>query len=306
MTAGSALRVPLLGAEAYMSPERLELERVAVLDDAWVPVAPVDTLAEPGAYATVQAGRTPLLVMRGQDGVLRAFVNMCRHRGMALLERCGSTGSAVVCPYHAWRFSTDGTLKVIPQRATQFAGVDPADWGLLPASVGTWDGLVLASAAEGRALRVLQGQVPPPRTGPALREVGAFAVEGAFNWKLLVERSGDVAAVLPDLLLLRRPEGLCSRVVVPVAPDRSRVEVRVWADPGPAADRLVATERAALEQCVAACEGAQRALVSGTPPARDPGNGLVAAFHDRLLSRTTGPRTPRPGTVETRVTEDAR
>jgi Rieske 2Fe-2S family protein len=103
-----------------------------------------DDLAEPGAYVTCEAGTTPLLVLRGHDGQLRAFVNMCRHRGMALLEGCGVLAGNIECPYHAWKFDTAGRLRVIAQRAAEFPGVEPADWGLLPAAVIETGGLIYA------------------------------------------------------------------------------------------------------------------------------------------------------------------
>lgn len=102
-------------------------------------------LAAPGAYVSADVGRSPLLLVRGHDGVLRAFHNMCRHRGMVLTTDCGSFTNAIACPYHAWRFGLDGALRAVPQRAEQFSGIELDDRGLLPASVAEWQGMVFAS-----------------------------------------------------------------------------------------------------------------------------------------------------------------
>jgi phenylpropionate dioxygenase-like ring-hydroxylating dioxygenase large terminal subunit len=118
----------------------------APIQHGWTLAGSASALDRPGSFVTCESGLTPMLVVRGQDGALRAFVNMCRHRGMALLQGCGETGKSITCPYHAWRFDTTGALRVIPQRATQFPGVDRADWSLIPGAVAELAGLIFASA----------------------------------------------------------------------------------------------------------------------------------------------------------------
>jgi nitrite reductase/ring-hydroxylating ferredoxin subunit len=121
---------------------------VASGDVGWQEVATTAELAEPGAFASAVVGTTPVLVVLGTDGVLRGFVNMCRHRGMTLVPptACGDTGRALLCPYHAWNFGLDGELRSVPQRAEQFPDLDLEDWGLLTVPVAEHDGRVYVHA----------------------------------------------------------------------------------------------------------------------------------------------------------------
>lgn len=115
------------------------------MPDGWTLAGTAAALERSGAFVTCESGYTPLIVVRGQDGELRAFVNMCRHRGMALLQGCGEVGTSITCPYHAWKFDTTGALRVIPQRSTQFPDVDRTQWNLVPGHVAELAGLVFAS-----------------------------------------------------------------------------------------------------------------------------------------------------------------
>jgi Rieske 2Fe-2S family protein len=137
-----------------------------------------------------------VVVVRDHDGVLRAFQNLCRHRGMPVAEGCGTTGRHLTCPYHQWSFGLDGTLVRLPQHDEQFAGVDPAAWGLLPASVGEWRGMVFVNPdpdAEplADALGPLEGRLAPWFAGP-LEQVAVVTYEVDCNWKLIVENHVDV------------------------------------------------------------------------------------------------------------------
>ncbi len=82
----------------------------------------IDDLANPGDYMTVQVGVHPIFVVRGHDHRLRAFHNICRHRGTQLLRVKGRSEKSIICPYHNWTYSLNGALKRIPEQRTQFAG----------------------------------------------------------------------------------------------------------------------------------------------------------------------------------------
>ena len=186
----------LLPPEAYVSAEWYEREQRELFGRTWNLVAYEHDVPRPGAYVPVQAGADPVLVVRGHDGELRAFVNMCRHRGMALACAAGHTDGNVRCPYHGWEFSLEGTLERIPQRAAQFAGVDPDRWGLVPVGLGTWDGLVFVNPDPGATpFAEWLGDVPR-RFGPfdtsQLVEVFRMQVPIACNWKLYIENHVDV------------------------------------------------------------------------------------------------------------------
>lgn len=87
-------------------------------------------LPEPGSYLAEDHGEIPILMIRGDDGVARAFVNMCRHRGSPVAKGCGRSAS-FTCPYHAWHYNKQGELVAIPDKRS-FPGVDPAEEGLIP------------------------------------------------------------------------------------------------------------------------------------------------------------------------------
>src|SRR4051794_4754621 len=118
----------LLPPEAYWSDDWYEREQDLLFSHTWHLVASEHELAVPGDFLTCTAGRDPLVVVRDLDGELRAFHNMCRHRGMQLLEGCGSTRTGIVCPYHFWNFGLDGALRKLPQ-PEQFPDLDLDAWG---------------------------------------------------------------------------------------------------------------------------------------------------------------------------------
>src|ERR1700754_1816111 len=120
----------------YVDEEILRRERASIFARSWQYAGRADQVAEPGSFVTADAGGVPILVTRDKDGVLRAFVNVCRHRGAVLTEGCG-TRSTIQCHYHAWTYDLDGTLRTAP-RSDREPGFDNSEWSLLPASVGVW------------------------------------------------------------------------------------------------------------------------------------------------------------------------
>ncbi len=119
-----------LPARWYADPDTLEREQELIFRRSWQYAGRADQVAEPGAFITVAAGPVPLAVVRGADGVLRALVNVCRHRGHHVLEGTGSCTS-LQCPYHAWTYDLDGALRKIPRGE----GLPVGELGLLEASV---------------------------------------------------------------------------------------------------------------------------------------------------------------------------
>ena len=185
-----------LPPEAYFDQAWFEREQRELFGRTWNLVAYESDVARPGDSLPVQVGVEPVLLLRGADGVLRAFLNMCRHRGMALTCEAGTGDGMVRCGYHGWEYGDDGALLRIPQRAGQFADVDPARWGLVPLGIGLWDGLVFVNpdpAAE--PFEAWLGGYPD-RVGPfdtsQLVEVLRLLVPVAANWKLYIENHVDV------------------------------------------------------------------------------------------------------------------
>jgi len=114
-------RAATLPSRWYVDPAVLEAERTAVFGRTWQAVGHAGRISEPGTYLACEFSGEPVLVTRAADGVLRAFSNVCRHRGAELCTGCGHA-SILRCPYHAWTYTLDGGLHGAPE----FEGV--ADW----------------------------------------------------------------------------------------------------------------------------------------------------------------------------------
>ena len=150
----------LLSAEAYVDPACFEREQRRLFARSWALVGAIDDLCEPGDYLTATVGGVPLVVVRGDDGQLRAFHNQCRHRGMVMLDGRGQGLDAIRCFYHDWRYDLRGRLRVVPQRKEQFPSLCADEWGLLPASVDVWEGMVFVHPREtkGVLMQLVQRQ----------------------------------------------------------------------------------------------------------------------------------------------------
>jgi phenylpropionate dioxygenase-like ring-hydroxylating dioxygenase large terminal subunit len=133
-----------LPAWAYRSPEFFQAERREIFTRDWLLIGHVSQVREPGDYVSMTIAGEPIAVVRGADGELRAFSNVCRHRAARVLDGAGNCGKAMRCPYHGWTYGLDGRLLAIPEK-TGFAGFDKDVNGLWPLSVGVAAGFVFAS-----------------------------------------------------------------------------------------------------------------------------------------------------------------
>ena len=120
----------------YVDEEQLRRERTRIFTRAWQYAGRTEEVAAPGSFLATDAAGIPILVTRDDAGVLRAFLNVCRHRGAVLADGCG-TRSTIQCHYHAWTYGLDGTLRAAP-RADREPSFEQSDWSLLPACVDTW------------------------------------------------------------------------------------------------------------------------------------------------------------------------
>jgi choline monooxygenase len=147
---------------------------------------------EPGSFFTCVAGATPIVVVRGRDGELRAFVNVCRHRGHEVAQGCGRR-ETLQCPYHAWTYDLDGSLRAAP-RSEREPGFDHSDWSLRPALVDTWGPLVfvnvdLDAAPLAETLGELPHEMAERRLHPSTLTYRGRSRDWVVdaNWKLVVE-----------------------------------------------------------------------------------------------------------------------
>ena len=132
----------------YSDPDVLRREQERIFRRAWQYVGHAGRLGEVGDRFAAWAGEVPVLVVRDEDDI-RAFLNVCRHRGSLLLEGDGN-GKSVQCPYHAWTYSLDGSLRAAP-RSDREPDFDPEGLSLVPLRLETWGPLLFVNADEGAA-----------------------------------------------------------------------------------------------------------------------------------------------------------
>ncbi len=139
--AATALALP---AACYTQPEFAAIERGAVFGRSWQLVGHAAQVAAPGDHALAGIAGVPLVIVRGDDGTLRALHNVCRHRAGPLADCNGSGATQFTCRYHGWRYALDGRLLGAPDmgRAQDF---DVAAIRLPQARVASWQGLLFAA-----------------------------------------------------------------------------------------------------------------------------------------------------------------
>ena len=126
----------------YHSEALLELERDTVFRNHWQIACHVSDIPNSGDYFTFDLCGERALIVRGQDGEVRGFHNICRHRGSRVVaDEKGTCKGALVCPFHGWVYNLDGTLRGAAQPQT-FPDLDKVEFGLKPIDLEVWNGLV--------------------------------------------------------------------------------------------------------------------------------------------------------------------
>ncbi len=181
-----------LPAVAYLSDEVFEWELRHLFEASWTCVGRAGDIAEPGSRRAVEAGAEPVLLVRGGDGLLRAFSDVCRHRGHLLAEpgEPSSGGKAIVCPYHGWTYALDGSVLGAPSMR-DVPEFDPAAHALPEVPVREWAGFAMVNVS---------GDGPPlaDQLGSLVETVAQWHVAGlragareeyevAANWKTISE-----------------------------------------------------------------------------------------------------------------------
>jgi glycine betaine catabolism A len=181
----------MLPRAAYVDPAVFDWEQRHFFGSGWTCVGFSSQLAQPGDQRAEPAGSGSVLLVRGDDGVLRAFANTCRHRGHELLAcGAGAQRNSIICPYHSWTYELSGGLRF----ASGFKGVagfDKSRWGLVELPVTEWHGLIYAdgsgqSAPVADALRALD-EIVAPYEPERLVTAGRHVYDAAANWKILSE-----------------------------------------------------------------------------------------------------------------------
>ncbi len=181
----------MLPRDAYTSETLFAWEQRNFFEGGWICLGRSDLIADPGDQRAHNVGRGSAFLMRGQDGVARAFANACRHRGHELLP-CGQTVNRpiVLCPYHAWSYRLDGRLRKAPGFDEE-SHFDASDYGLVELPCEEWNGLLFvdASGAAGPFSDHVAGldEVLGPYELERLKVGGSHAYVVAANWKILSE-----------------------------------------------------------------------------------------------------------------------
>ena len=184
----------------FHDPALFAWEVEEIFGHEWRSVGREEETPDPGSYRLLTFAGEQVILIRGEDGVLRAFLNACRHRGATLIEGspdgqpdCGEAAK-IVCPYHAWVYGSDGKL-LRAKHTDELVAFDPRAYDLVPVRCETWQGFVFLT---------LDPAAPPLRTElddlvelfarfdfAALRRVAREEYAVAANWKILVENYSE-------------------------------------------------------------------------------------------------------------------
>jgi carnitine monooxygenase subunit len=173
----------------YHSPALLELERQHVFREHWQIACHVSDIPEPGNYLAMDVVGERALILRGQDGAVRAFHNICRHRGSRLVaDEKGSCRNALVCPFHGWVYNLDGTLRGAA-RPRSFPPLDKNEFALKALECEIWQGFVFIRFAPGpqpsvaALMKPFEAELAHYRTGEMIPAGAIWTQETPVNWK---------------------------------------------------------------------------------------------------------------------------
>ncbi len=130
----------------YHDPEFHAIEMERIFRPSWQIVCHVNEIAKPGDYQTIDYLGESVIVIRGDDGQVRAFTNVCRHRAMRLVEGPSGCARKLVCPYHAWVFESDGRLTGVPMKG-EYPALKLEENGLAPVALEIWQGFIFVCLA---------------------------------------------------------------------------------------------------------------------------------------------------------------
>jgi phenylpropionate dioxygenase-like ring-hydroxylating dioxygenase large terminal subunit len=235
-------RPHLIPKERYTSEDWLRAEIRDLWPRVWLHAGLLSDLREPGSYFTFEIGVESILVVRQESGV-RAFHNVCRHRGRRLREPGSGRAKAFQCPYHGWTWSTDGRLLSVPDLETFPQGVPPDQFGLVEVHCTAWAGFVwVCLDRDPPSLAEYLGPVAPFIEAYHLESyapVEDLSVDLACNWKVAVDAFNEsyhlrhvhpaILGIVDDVRSHGEVLGRHSRLVVPFyqpssrLPDRSTV-----------------------------------------------------------------------------------
>ncbi len=193
-----------LDADFYLSPAVFDLDMEEIFGRHWIFVAVEPDIPEPGDYITVDVGRQPVVILRDDDDQLRAFHNVCRHRGSRLCSQAQGSVGNLVCPYHQWTYRLNGNLAYAEHMGEDF---DKSQHSLKPVRIESLSGLIFIcldpDAPED--FQAFREQVEPYLRPHRIRDCKVAAqvdIVEDCNWKLTMENNRECyhcAANHPEL-----------------------------------------------------------------------------------------------------------
>ncbi|MCS4503795.1 aromatic ring-hydroxylating dioxygenase subunit alpha [Arhodomonas aquaeolei] len=178
--------------EFYVDQEVYEADLEMIFYREWIFAGHTFELDRPGKYLTLQVGLYPVVVVRGADGEIRAFHNVCRHRGMRICSEEKGTAAKLVCPYHQWTYELDGRLLFAGDMGE---GFDPSRYGLKPVACGTVESYIFVSLADdppdfGSFREAVKPYLAPHDLDRAKVAYEASIIEEG-NWKVVFENNRE-------------------------------------------------------------------------------------------------------------------
>jgi len=203
----------------YYDPAIFAQEQNSIFSRMWVYVGRADAIQKPGDYQVVSVGGESIIVVRSKDGQLRAFLNVCRHRGARLCNQAsGQLKGSIQCRYHAWTYGLDGRLIGAPNVLHE-QDFDRDSFGLFSVALQVWEGLIWLNLSDSGELPSLEDQINDPAVWPfgstapyerynigKLKVGKSISYDVHANWKLVLENTlecyhcGPMHPELCDLL----------------------------------------------------------------------------------------------------------
>ena len=183
-----------LPGAAFTDPAVLEWERANLFSRGWICAGHAEQVSERGQYVRVEVGGESVLVVGDDDGLPRAFLNTCRHRGARLVEDGAGTLRRLQCPYHAWTYGFDGSLKNAPF-TEGLEGFDPKCFALHEVRLAVVEGLVLLDlSGDAPSAAEHVGDLAPHMAAyrlPELKRAARIVYDVDANWKAIAENYSE-------------------------------------------------------------------------------------------------------------------
>jgi Rieske 2Fe-2S family protein len=181
-----------LPAAAYTAPDILAIEQAGLFGRTWLCAGREADVPAAGDFLVHDLAGDSVIVIRGTDGEVRAFFNVCRHRGSRLLDQAAGRGlTRILCPYHAWSYGLDGGLAQLPRAAD---GADRSALGLVPVNISLHDGFIFLNL-DSKAAPLATQLVDLPDLArfrlPELRCGWRQVYDVQANWKLICENYSE-------------------------------------------------------------------------------------------------------------------